>query len=806
MYIQKFFFPVVFSFALIACGGGSNGSADSPDTNPPSVSDGVEDFSEPEVLIDSPVTVIDRTAMRFITGSTLSAMELARQTYDLWWKGDLLNQLDKGVTREKCELGGSFELEVNNDRTRMIERYDQCRLSIGGETLTTNGRVQTTFSGVGDDGKFRVKSIYRDYRLSSAAEEQLMEAVIVFDGGVSAGSDFQPAFDISLQAENSVDGIMKVKDFRFQLDDGGKFLDSLSSIKLSAGQVALDSVFNVNLSGQVQDQIDFEGAGDARGLLKFRDEGVEASLDEQSDGQNEYTLFFPVTELDGMDFFSDQESVPDLRRTFVEEASLISLLEGEQFEISISDYFRNSDGHLLDFRLEVSEVVPNGIQAEFVVPEYRLDDLGAGVFRFSVDNPSVDKIRFYFLAYGVSTTGRENSDPLEFDLLVLRDSDGDGLPDADEYDDDNDGVSDSEDVFPKDASESRDTDGDGIGDNRDEDADNDGVADEDDAYPLDRLCYVASDGDGERCLLGSFSSTVWSKIIDRHGIVYYFKTYGGDRGEVWRWDSATGHFLENLVLDPDILGANSYPDYLFYSEAQHALYSGYLVSGLTKIDLNSEPLIEVPFIHESAWQEEVRVLSFSLEFSENGIIFNGRSTQRIYRAFDTSGSLLDTYLRDIWSDDPGPSYIPLEVAPFCRIGISFNFLSGRFELLSSEEEVPDVDACSEMRAQWGRNPVVSPDGTRAVIADGSIIDAQGNVLSTQKVAFTSSDIFWTTQGIFAVDADNGAVSYFDQDGNFMRKIELPVDFEIDEILANHYHIILYDNQGVPFVVKADSES
>ena len=52
-------------------------------------------------------------------------------------------------------------------------------------------------------------------------------------------------------------------------------------------------------------------------------------------------------------------------------------------------------------------------------------------------------------------------------------------------DDDNDGVSNSNDAFPQDPGESVDTDGDGIGNNADTDDDNDGVSDTDDACPLD---------------------------------------------------------------------------------------------------------------------------------------------------------------------------------------------------------------------------------------------------------------------------------------------------------------------------------
>ncbi|TQV89519.1 Calx-beta domain-containing protein [Aliikangiella coralliicola] len=76
------------------------------------------------------------------------------------------------------------------------------------------------------------------------------------------------------------------------------------------------------------------------------------------------------------------------------------------------------------------------------------------------------------------------------------DTDGDGIPNDVDTDDDNDGVEDSEDAFPLDSTESVDTDGDGIGNNADTDDDNDGVLDEEDTFPLDETEWQDSDGDG----------------------------------------------------------------------------------------------------------------------------------------------------------------------------------------------------------------------------------------------------------------------------------------------------------------------
>ena len=80
--------------------------------------------------------------------------------------------------------------------------------------------------------------------------------------------------------------------------------------------------------------------------------------------------------------------------------------------------------------------------------------------------------------------------------LELGDSDGDGIFDHVDLDDDNDGTPDVDDSHPLDASEWEDMDGDGIGDNSDKDIDGDGFFNEEDLFPRDRSEHRDHDGDG----------------------------------------------------------------------------------------------------------------------------------------------------------------------------------------------------------------------------------------------------------------------------------------------------------------------
>ncbi|PMJ91317.1 thrombospondin type 3 repeat-containing protein [Vibrio sp. 10N.261.55.A7] len=80
--------------------------------------------------------------------------------------------------------------------------------------------------------------------------------------------------------------------------------------------------------------------------------------------------------------------------------------------------------------------------------------------------------------------------------VCVVDTDGDGIVDYDDTDDDNDGVPDVRDAFPLDETDSLDSDGDFIGDMHDNDDDNDGVLDGDDMFPLNPEESVDRDEDG----------------------------------------------------------------------------------------------------------------------------------------------------------------------------------------------------------------------------------------------------------------------------------------------------------------------
>ncbi|HEX9778759.1 MAG TPA: putative Ig domain-containing protein [Geopsychrobacteraceae bacterium] len=120
-------------------------------------------------------------------------------------------------------------------------------------------------------------------------------------------------------------------------------------------------------------------------------------------------------------------------------------------------------------------------------------------------------------------------------------------------DSDGDGVVDSEDAFPQDATESIDSDLDGIGDNADGDDDNDGVSDEADSAPLDPAvsAWMISATAGA----GGVITPAGTSLLD----------YGG--AQLYAMSAAAGYYLSDVLVDGSSVGAVA--EYAFVAVDSH---------------------------------------------------------------------------------------------------------------------------------------------------------------------------------------------------------------------------------------------
>ena len=158
-------------------------------------------------------------------------------------------------------------------------------------------------------------------------------------------------------------------------------------------------------------------------------------------------------------------------------SGIASIQEGEQLTLSIpTDFAQDSIAYYC--------YLHSGMVGSLVVEGSEpLDTDGDGIPDSSDNDDDADGVL-------------DQADAFPLDADEVLDTDSDGIGNNADTDDDADGVVDESDAFPLDSSETVDTDNDGIGNNADTDDDNDGVADSDDAFPLDATESVDSDADG----------------------------------------------------------------------------------------------------------------------------------------------------------------------------------------------------------------------------------------------------------------------------------------------------------------------
>jgi len=141
--------------------------------------------------------------------------------------------------------------------------------------------------------------------------------------------------------------------------------------------------------------------------------------------------------------------------------------------IGSGDFINDSDRRVIDFSLTVQQQKVNSKGLNFNTNEQSGTCL-------ALDYASTD-----FEVVYLGNTGKRIDLPYDLSTLqsCIMDRDGDGIDDASDPDDDNDGVLDVNDAFPFDPTESADSDNDGVGDNAD-------------VFPNDASETADSDGDG----------------------------------------------------------------------------------------------------------------------------------------------------------------------------------------------------------------------------------------------------------------------------------------------------------------------
>ncbi len=225
-----------------------------------------------------------------------------------------------------------------------------------------------------------------------------------------------------------------------------------------------------------------------------------------------------------------------------------------------------------------------------------------------------------------------------------------------------------------------DTDGDGIGNIADSDDDNDGVLDAEDLLPLYLVCALARDiRDGE-CLL-SQARDYDTLLLDSDGILYFIYR---DSPEILRWDARIGHFIEPLVLSPELY-FETLPNFsVFYFAEHHALYVGYSGGVITRIDLQDEIPYEGLFLDSRNETDEAAPVP--IDATPNALVVRRSLPDRNseYMSYTLDGELIDSWISG--EDDRGVfvAYRNYYTAPFCESGFTIEEASSIFVSLGSQ--------------------------------------------------------------------------------------------------------------------------
>lgn len=183
--------------------------------------------------------------------------------------------------------------------------------------------------------------------------------------------------------------------------------------------------------------------------------------------------------------------------------------------------------------------------------------IGSGVGNYYQNITGLKSEQIYYVkAYATNAAGTSYGDVVSFTTLI--DTDGDGIADDIDTDDDNDGTPDVDDAFPLDPNEDTDTDGDRIGDNEDQDDDNDGILDADDTYPRDAM-PIDTDGDGLTDTEEDINNngSLSDDDTDNDGIPNYLDTDDDNDGIPTK---------DELTIDNDCDGVPDYNDVVYGGE------------------------------------------------------------------------------------------------------------------------------------------------------------------------------------------------------------------------------------------------
>lgn len=475
-------------------------------------------------------------------------------------------------------------------------------------------------------------------------------------------------------------------------------------------------------------EISFQGADDSSavsGVRVLSSDLLELNLDLER--ENEHA----PEAVDSRDFIKlGVDSI--VRRT-------VKGIEGRPLVFNVSGLVSDANADLLEYSVVVNEVkaVSDRGDAEgddLINATYLISKVGYDRFEIDAQTPG----EYAFTLTATDATGLSVQTP--FYISIVPDTDRDGFLDDIDFDDDNDGVNDYPDTFPKDPSESADADADGIGDNADTDDDNDGVDDSSDAYPFSSNCSRTEEGNGETC----YVETIHQRkiLFDGNGVLYFYKP---GQPDIARYNVDSGSFIEPLMIGQTEAPAEKMAIAII-NPAHNRLYIGYETGALTYIDL-TRPEFELGFVEIS---QPVRMLLPAGDFL---LAFDKEPSQAKANisVFDINANLtaeaqgrLPVFSGSDYRNSNPISDYGNYVVDDIRGVFHDDFEVGDLDLLTGELIAEQDKISSPLIVQ-------SPDGELSLHAFGEIYESQSDVeiskLSNEHQYWNRAQIAWVDDGI-----------------------------------------------------------
>ena len=758
---------LAFVLLLNGCGGGGGGGAGGgagPSSGPPPVT------GPTPPVAGAPIAPMTAAAAGPISGTFLQFVELTRAYIDEL-RSDVTRGVAAGASTGSCDSGGTWARTLSSNGLELTEVYSDCALENGGLPIVIDGRLITEYSVAPSNSGFTATKTFDGFEVTGPGGiTELVKGRFEFESGPIQGLDSTDRVVFDMSIESSLEGTIRLTQVILSIDNSIEFMNGLVGITGVSGSLSHDLAGGFGLSfNAALDRIEFAGSGPEIARLEMLSGRYYTTYHSDAAAPAEYVGRLDQNDLQETTFFDDSIRYGPIRRSQLildlnqyQGTNLVNIDELVSF--SLRDNFWDRDGDVLAVNLELVSITADPREGPDVVwdpvaaqDEYSLREPESGLFEFesALDDETVT---YQFVSHATDPGGLQTIDALEFSIAVYRDFDSDNTADRFDNDDDNDGTSDSSDVFPLDASEWDDSDQDGVGNNADTDDDNDGTQDIDDFYPLDARCFAETDGDGVDCWLSELSTNT-DAIIDSNGIVYLsqFEAFIHGRHTVRRYDTNTGNFLVPFDLDPAALGLvpNESNYELQYVSSHHAIYITYAQGLVTKIDLGNLQAGE-SLVHS----RDVRGISTSrpIDFSPYLLIFDQYPLREITSySYDNAGTLVDS-LNQI-DDFSVPSISLPENAAVCRAGFTLSRSDGLFFEFSN----PNGFDC-EIFGQ----PQPAPDGQSFLTFFGEIVDSELTVLATMPFPQPGSGAWryhWTDDGIYVPLVDG--VDLYSADGTLL---------------------------------------